>query len=177
MRPETDLSAVMDGLYMMRTVASPAKAYSVFQAIRIIRRAGCFPEAYVDGLQDEMLQMLGQPPPREAIASVYLAFHGLGDRSQFLKVGLASDVKKRMRELYTGNPMPRMWTFASEFTSRSLAYRVERGLHEHLKDSATSGEWFQAQLSQEAADMFAQSLSEVATMIADQPVAFAKLGI
>ena len=175
MQSRIDFDRVLDGIAFMRDRATSNNAHSIVMALWTIRRTRCFPEAYIDGIQDEMLQMLAQTPPRAATASVYLAFHGLEDRAAFLKVGVAVDVKKRMRELYTGNPMPRLWTFAAEFHSRSMAYRVEAALHHHLRHTSTSGEWFQVHgLAEDAAAMFAASLAEVATETAEKSVEFAK---
>lgn len=173
MKEERDWGSIVVGLESMRGFASPSSAYAVWIAINSIRRAKCFPEAYVDGLADEMFQMLGQKPPRATSASVYLAFHGADDRAAFMKAGVAVDVKKRMRALYTGCPLPRLWTFSADFKSRGQAYKVEAALHRHLSDAGTSGEWFQVHgLSEEAAEMFAESLAEVASIESGMEVKF-----
>jgi hypothetical protein len=168
-----DLALLVAGLANMRSAAHAQQVGMVIMAVEQIRRAGCFPEAYVDGLRDEMLQMLGAAYPSDLTTSVYLAFHGLDGRAAFMKAGIAKDVKKRMRELYTGNPMPRLWTYSAKVEGRGLAYRVESALHEHLRETATSGEWFQVHgLSEDAAAMVADSLSEVASQAANRPVVF-----
>lgn len=174
-RGARDFERLLDGIAFMRGRATSNSAHSIVMALWTIRRAKCLPDAYLDGIQDEMLQMLAQPPPRNAIACVYLAFHGLNDRAEFLKIGVAADVKKRMRELYTGNPLPRLWTFSAEFNSRSLAYRVETALHKHMRHEGTSGEWFKVRgFSEDVAEQFVSSLAEVAGEVAEKPVGFAR---
>lgn len=173
MKGDDQWAKIVEGFAYMRGGVNAGKAHRVWAVMNSIRRAKCFPDAYLDGVLDEMFQMLAQPLPREARASVYLAFHGLENRASFLKVGVAVDVKKRMRELYTGNPFPRLWTFEAELPSRSAAYRTEGALHHHLRPANTSGEWFQVHgLSESAACGFAESLAEVATEMAGASVEF-----
>lgn len=156
----------------MRKWANDNDVMAVLKAITALRRAEALPSAYVDGLQDELLQFIGKPNS-VPLTSVYLAFHGLDDRATFVKVGVARNVKSRMRQLYTGSPMPRIWTFVLELKSREMAYRVEGALHAHLRETGSSGEWFtRHSLTLQAAEQFAASLAEVAGVVTGRDAIF-----
>lgn len=169
--------SLIANLGRMRKWANDGDVIAVMQAMATLRRATAIPSAYVDGLQDELLQLIGKPDS-VPLTSVYLAFHGPEERATFVKVGVARNVKSRMRQLYTGSPMPRLWTFALALKSRDLAYKVEGALHAHLRDTGSSGEWFALHgLTHQAAEQFAASLAEVAEMASGRPAVFKQVEV
>jgi hypothetical protein len=142
------------------------------QAVKFLRGTS-LPESYVDGIQDELLQMICQPIPKDFHVHVYLAFHGMEGRASFLKIGVARSVKSRMSSLSTGNPMPRIWTYATALSCRQKAHKVERALLTHMAESRVNGEWVNVHgLSGEAALGVVASLAEVAASVVKEPIDF-----
>lgn len=173
-RPQMSLARLIGEIHAARGKTTSADALAIVKAIQKLRQVRCLPQAYVDGIQDELLRFIDQPLPAGAMTSVYLAFHGIDNRAAFMKAGVAANVRSRMKELYTGNPLPRLWTFTVALPNRNLAYRVEAAIHDHLRHTRTSGEWFQVHgLSHEAAVSFVESLSELVTDIAKRHLTFA----
>lgn len=170
---EINFSGLIQGLYSMRSASTVSDGIGVMKAIAHLRKVGTLPEAYVDGIQDELLQLICQPIPQEVHVNVYLTFHGLENRASFLKIGVARNVRSRMKELSTGNPLPRIWTFASGYSSRQKAMKVERALLEHMSHSRVNGEWVQVHgLSFDAAEAVVASLAEVASAAVSEPADF-----
>jgi Meiotically up-regulated gene 113 len=61
----------------------------------------------------------------------------------FVKVGFTSNLKRRIRDLQTGNPDPLV--LVAKVRSSPEAYRsLERDLHEKLRNHRVRGEWFDA---------------------------------
>lgn len=60
---------------------------------------------------------------------------------EFVKVGLASDVRRRLEVLRTGNPHP-MRIAAWRTVPAAMARYVEKAVHVKLADYAHFGEWF-----------------------------------
>lgn len=173
---EINIGAVIAGLYEMKQFARPSDAVGVVKAISSLRKT-CLPDAYVDALEDELLQMISQPFPAAMTVNVYLSFHGAESRATYMKVGVARNVTARMREIATGNPLPRLWTYSAPFGGRSRAMRIERLLLDHMGADRVKGEWVKvAGLSESAAQSVVESLAEVASAHASQPVAFSRLG-
>lgn len=169
---EIDLSGLMYGLMGMRAAGKPKDAGFVMCAMERLR-ATQLPEAYLDGIQDELLQMVCAPIPKSALVSVYLAFHGTDDRASYMKIGVARNVRARMSGLSTGNPLPRLWTYAASFAGRHRAVKVEGALLSHMGNDRVKGEWIRVGgLSAEAAAAIVESLSEVAAAEMSQPVQF-----
>lgn len=61
------------------------------------------------------------------------------------KVGVASDVKKRLTQIQTGNAEPLTLAWCSREIPKDLALKAELFLHEILDPHCVSGEWFYAQ--------------------------------
>lgn len=78
--------------------------------------------------------------------SLYILRHGDPERDLY-KVGIATDVARRIDELQTGNPFPIDLIRYVEFPSRWEAYRVERCIHSLLEEVRAQGEWFHGPLS------------------------------
>lgn len=170
-RPEQPIYSLLSGLQMMRSSLTGKEIGAIGRAIAHLRQTR-LPKAYVDGIQDELLEMVAS---RMATTIVYLAYHGEGERAAFVKVGIAGDIKARMRQIYTGNPLPRLWTFAAAFPSRAAARSVESALHLHLSSESSSGEWFRVHgMALDAATTFSESLAEVASNVVGTTVSFAR---
>lgn len=60
---------------------------------------------------------------------------------EFVKVGLANDVDRRLEGLRVGNPHP-MTVAAWRTIPAALARPIEKGVHLALVDHAHFGEWF-----------------------------------
>lgn len=71
----------------------------------------------------------------------YLAFYGVGDVAQYVKVGMTRHPEQRLSSLATHNPLPCLWVFVSELPSAPRAYAVEQGLLRHFADRRLHGEW------------------------------------
>lgn len=122
-------------------------------------------------IPDNFMAAYDEAQNKEA-ASVYLGFFGLNDRSEFLKVGVAKNVRNRMADHSTGNPMFNVLTVSAQFQTRSTAFAVEQALLKHLIAEKTKGEWVHCKASIPACRAIAESLAEVAAEIAGHPVAF-----
>lgn len=171
---EVNLEPLVIGLERMRKSAA-GDAYRIMQAVKFLRDTS-LPEAYVDGIQDELLQMLCQPVPKDLHIHVYLAFHGTEGRASFMKIGVAKNVKSRMSSLATGNPMPRIWTYATPLSCRQKAHKVESALLSHMAGSRVNGEWVNVHgLSEEAALGVVGSLAEVAGAVVREPIEFRRI--
>lgn len=59
-----------------------------------------------------------------------------------IKIGVASDVSQRIRELQTGNPTELSLIAAIPCDSRKHAYSVESTLHRRFSRQHVRGEWF-----------------------------------
>lgn len=62
--------------------------------------------------------------------------------SEFLKVGVAVDPSKRLKELQTGAPLRLRLYQAIKIDTAKLAYKYEKAVHRQLAPFATAGEWF-----------------------------------
>lgn len=60
----------------------------------------------------------------------------------FLKIGMANDVRKRLAQLQTGNPMELHLIKCYAFSNRTEASKYERELHLKYGDYRKHGEWF-----------------------------------
>jgi hypothetical protein len=138
------------------------------QAHRTLRRSR-LPAAYVDGIRAELLQMIGMTKVDETF--VYLAFWGMDGRSEFLKIGVAKDVKRRMGDIHSANPMDRLWTFKMPLDTRGEAMQVESALLRHMAKDRVTGEWIRLSgCSAQACEAIAASLAEVAAAARGRPV-------
>lgn len=177
MARDIDYAALAVNLSLRRERVAMKYVHNVMRAIELLRRSG-LPEAYVDGIQDEVLEMTCSHRPAWKRDHVYLAFHGQGGRASHMKIGVAADVKKRMAALYTGNPLPRLWVFAAPLSSRMTAGKVEQALLAHMSVDRSSGEWVRVDgLSETAAVCVVESLAEVASMHTSHPVEFERVEV
>lgn len=169
---EIDFGALIRGMGSHRKNVKTRDIVAVMQAMSRLRRSS-LPQAYVDGLQDEILQMMCDRVPDEACDFVYLAFHGDGGHASHMKIGMAKDVRKRMSALYTGNPLPRLWVYAARIAGREVAQRIERELLLHMSKWRAEGEWVSVGgVNQASAEAITSSLAEVASLHTTQPVEF-----
>lgn len=153
---------IVHGAKAMRAAVAPMDFVRVTAIAEAMSKLP-LPAAYVDGVKVELLQMLGMPG-RIDMTSVYLAFYGDSDRANYLKIGVAKDVRARMRGIATGNPLPRLWTFEAVFASRQVAADVEAALIRHMSPDKIHGEWVKVgSLSEQAALAVVSSLAEVAS--------------
>lgn len=61
----------------------------------------------------------------------------------FVKIGIATDVQKRIAGLQIGNPQKIELVYTLAPCPRSEALRIEQRAHRKLKAFNASGEWFQ----------------------------------
>ena len=80
-----------------------------------------------------------QTPSKKSF--VYVVRAGTGSRSP-IKVGVADDVQKRMKQLQTGNPKELILVMHFECDDRAHAFRLEKTIHDILKGQRLWGEWF-----------------------------------
>jgi hypothetical protein len=81
-----------------------------------------------------------------------------------------------MSGIRTGNPIPRLWTFAAAFPSREEAVEIESVLLQHMAAHKAHGEWVHVHgLSEQAAAAMAQSLGEVAARVLGHPAHFERV--
>jgi len=172
-----DLSALAARFAVYRSRNTARRASGIMGAINQLRRCG-LPAAYVDGLQDELLSTFCAEVPPEVMDNVYLAFHGAEVRATHMKIGVAKHVGRRMSELSTGNPLPRLWVFAATLPGRHIALKVEAALLRHMQASRTSGEWSSVgEVSESAAEAIVLSLAEVAAEHTTHPVLFERVEV
>jgi hypothetical protein len=153
--------------------SGPAQIGLVLQVIEYMRELP-LPPAYIDGIQSEVLWMLGKQKDLDTI-SVYLSFYGHDDRAGYLKIGIAKDVKSRMHGIATGNPVPRLWTYSAPFACKADAAKIEAALLAHMSPEKVHGEWvYMKGISEQASAAVVESLAEVATASNGHPVVFAR---
>lgn len=178
MNMEYDFEPIMRGLRNIRQTASKPGTHTIIAGAVESLRALPFPEAYLDGIRDELLMVLkGASRNHPCSTHVYLAFYG-EEKASFLKVGIARNVRRRLSGISTGNPLPNLCTFSAPFMTRPKAERIEAALLKHLSVDKVHGEWVSVHgLSREACKSVADSLAEVASEIAGYAVEFNELGI
>lgn len=117
---------------------------------------------------DPYLQFRGPP------VSVYLGFFGSPEKADYLKIGVARNVYKRMSQHRSSNPMFCVLTLSAEFIDRSEALAVEAALLKHMRGDRANGEWVNCKASIDACRSIAESLAEVAVATVGRPVTFAE---
>ena len=60
----------------------------------------------------------------------------------YVKVGVTSNLTKRISELQTGNPMPMSVIAVTGSMSKARAFSLESKLHGFLSEYSVVGEWF-----------------------------------
>lgn len=162
------IEKLLDGFRTLKFNVKPEHVRTIDAVVSALQRLP-YPPAYVEGIRAELLQMLGLDYLDHTY--VYLTFWGLEDRAEFMKVGVAKDVKSRMAGIKTGNPMDRLWTYCLLLHSRSEAMRVESALLEKMADSRVSGEWVRtSKLSAQACRAISDDLAAVATEVCGRPI-------
>lgn len=61
----------------------------------------------------------------------------------FVKVGVAQDPVKRLKQVQTGCPFKINIAFTADFVRAEIASQVEYFTHHELRESQTIGEWFE----------------------------------
>lgn len=172
MSRDLNLDALVYGMKALKTAGGRKNALEVMYAMSRLRKTN-FPEAYLDGLQDELLALACEQVPKDYIYHVYLTFHGESGVATYMKVGMSKNVKSRVESFATGNPLPALWTYAVSFVGRHMAYRIESVLHSHLNDDRVKGEWFRVPMvDADSARDLADELAKVASPHTTQPVIF-----
>lgn len=169
------MGRLVDGITAMRIRMRRNAPKKIFEAIDILLSCD-LPASYVVGLQGEILQMIGKERTPDPVW-VYLSFFGEFDRAQFLKVGVAKDVRSRINGHRTSNPLDNPLTLAAEFECRRDAMKVEAAILSHMKPDRANGEWIHCKASIAACQSIAESLGEVASVAAARPVVFTALRI
>lgn len=72
---------------------------------------------------------------------VYLIKAGRDSKAP-IKIGVAGDVHKRLKQLQTGNPKELILVMHFQCNDRSHAFRLEKSMHEILDGQRLCGEWF-----------------------------------
>jgi len=72
---------------------------------------------------------------------VYLIKAGCDPRAP-IKIGVAGDVHKRLKQLQTGNPKELILVMHFQCNDRSHAFALEKSIHEILDGQRLCGEWF-----------------------------------
>ena len=80
---------------------------------------------------------------------LYIAENGIGD---LLKIGITSDVPRRMREISNSSGLPTRCKSSIEFENRRSVLDAENHLHRHFKKYRTKGEWFSGVTASEIVD-------------------------
>lgn len=73
---------------------------------------------------------------------VYILAAKSGLKDGPVKIGVASDIKRRMAAIQTSCPYKIYLVHSFEFPSREMALQVERMFHDVQASWRTSGEWF-----------------------------------
>ena len=93
--------------------------------------------AWIDGLDSFENRYKGPLYSNNIPASVYFITDG-----SYVKIGVAIDIKKRIKQLQTGNARKLFLLMKIEFSNGGPAYAAETDLHEMFKDKSKNGEWF-----------------------------------
>lgn len=75
---------------------------------------------------------------------MYLYFAEHKVKNSPVKIGVAADIEKRMRQLSTASPWGIKHFACVFFDSTELAYEAERLLHKMFRDCRMNGEWFES---------------------------------
>lgn len=61
---------------------------------------------------------------------------------EYVKIGVAQNVKSRLREIQTGNPKPLKVLYTHGVSDEKKAFYLESKLHAEYRDFRKTGEWF-----------------------------------
>lgn len=164
-------TSAAEQIHRMRDNNNRMEIHYVEAAIKQLRKT-ILPAAYVEGIRGELYQMLGTDMGERT--SVYLAFFGAGDQADYMKIGIARNVGRRMDGLRSGNPMMFLTAYSAPFVSRQAAARVEAGLLEFYRESRANGEWVRlsSPRDREGCRAIVESLCQVATGLYGREVEF-----
>lgn len=114
---------------------------------------------------------------RDGPAYCYLAFHGLDDIAQFVKVGMTRHPEQRLYGMATGNPLDCLWVFVCRAPTTRAAYHIEQTLLRHLSEHKRRGEWITlGSINAEAAAALARSMGDLAKSTEAEADGFVLLG-
>jgi hypothetical protein len=82
-------------------------------------------------------------PSAEEVLPVGVVVYAISDGHEHHKVGVASNVQKRMKSLQTGCPRQLILSSYVECYDQHEAYRIESAAKKALADKQAVGEWFQ----------------------------------
>ena len=71
----------------------------------------------------------------------YLAFYGIGNTAQFLKIGMTKHPEQRLYGISTGNPLDCLWVYTAPFAGRHNAFGAEQTMLRHQSFRKRRGEW------------------------------------
>lgn len=137
-----------------------------------------FPGGVLDQVRDFLIDSVRNKGLKEdRPGGVYLTFFGSDAGSEFMKVGVSSNLKSRINTIRTSNPMLSLWTWVADMPGMKDARRLERGILTHLVDSAASGEWVKARCNNvDCAQALVDSIAEFANeALIFGPVQFARV--
>ena len=97
-------------------------------------RLSIFDPTYIDACLDEFYL---DPKKNQAPAFVYFV-----SDSEFIKIGVADNLKRRLKEIQMGNPRRCEIVAAFPCKSKSAAHQAEGLLHSIYRDYRMNGEWF-----------------------------------
>lgn len=137
-----------------------------------------FPGGTLDQVRDFLIDAIRNKVLKEhRPGGVYLTFFGSCAGSEFMKVGVSSNLKSRISTIRTSNPMLSLWTWVADMPDMKDARRLERGILSHLAESAASGEWVKARCTNvDCAQALVDSIAEFANeALIFGPVRFARV--
>lgn len=173
----TNILEAVEKLREIRNYLPPDELPKLRAGMAELRKLSYIPRYYLDSIELELKDMLtgrGYSFRRDA-AAVYLAFFGVGGVAEYLKIGIAKNVKFRMDGHATSNPFEQMWVYSAMFGSRLQAGAVERALISSQAEHNIKGEWIRVNIASTGeATRLAESLAEVASRVAERPVVFTR---
>lgn len=81
---------------------------------------------------------------------LYVMVAEAGETLRHFKIGISSDVDRRLPSVQTGCPLPITSVMCVRVPGKRAAKGIEGMMHWRLRDYRTSGEWFQFDLSNPA---------------------------
>lgn len=174
---ERRIAALVNGLSGYAQASTITDALKAAQAVDALRETS-LPKSYVDGIEDELMRIMGQKLRQLPKVSVYLAFYGEGDRADYMKVGVSKNVHARMKGIRTGNPLPLLYLYSVAMDGRRRALSVESAILDHVEGSRITGEWAKlGRMSEGAVEAVVASLGEVASQVTGQQEKFKRHGV
>jgi len=91
---------------------------------------------------------------------VYFIRQGAGNGKGPIKIGMASNLERRLNTLQTGNPVELNFIACIPCDSREEARELERKLHDFFRGSKIRGEWFKGGINMARIEQFHRSDTE-----------------